>query len=53
MVKTVMWRHMAIKLNGIMITLYDIDKYSLENSNTWINGSHMTAVQLLLKSQFL
>ena len=42
--------HAWIKLNGI--TLYDIDKYSLENSNTWINGSHMTAVQLLLKSQF-
>ena len=39
-----------LKLNGI--TLYETDKYSLLKDDSWINGSHMTAVQLLLKSQF-
>ena len=39
-----------LRLNGI--TLYETDKYSLLKDDSWINGSHMTAVQLLLKSQF-
>ena len=39
-----------LKFNGI--TLYKIDKYSLLKDVSWINGSHMTAVQLLLRSQF-
>ena len=33
-----------LKFNGI--TLYEIDKYSLLNDSSWMNGSHMTAVQL-------
>ena len=39
-----------LRLNGI--TLYKTDKYCLLEEDSWINGSHMTAVQLLLKLQF-
>lgn len=39
-----------VKLNGI--TLYLTDKADLLSNANWLNGSHMTAVQLLLKHQF-
>lgn len=39
-----------LKLNGI--SLYLNDKVDLLSDTIWLNGSHMTAVQLLLKQQF-
>ena len=39
-----------LKIGGI--TLYEIDKHSLLNNSSWMNGSVMTAVQFLLKCQF-
>ena len=39
-----------VKLNGI--TFYFTDKADLLSNTSWLNGSHMTAVQLLLKHQF-
>ena len=39
-----------LKIGGI--TLYEIDKHSLLNNSSWMNGLVMTAVQFLLKCQF-